>query len=314
MRAGFRKLNGNTILPCQHAWPKRATIQFTMHPPFLSPAQLERYQCDGFLVLPGFNTHAEIAGLRQRALAIVDALDANQHRTIFSTQEQSRCADAYFMASAHTISCFFEEEAFDADGRLKQAKRLSINKIGHALHVLDAVFKDFSHTPALNAVALDVGLAEPQIRQSMVIFKQPRIGGEVRWHQDATFFVTTPQTVTTFWFALEDATLENGCLWVQPGGHHGPLREQFVRTGESDSPVLMLPLDPSPWPPMAEALPLEVSAGTLVLLHGLLPHYSAANRSARSRLAYTLHMTDAQAAYSPANWLQPQPILATNRF
>ena len=297
------------------------TIPCMTPPARLTPAQLASYQRDGFLVLPGFNTATEIAGLRQRAVEIVDAFDANQHRAIFSTQEQSRTTDAYFMASAHNISCFFEEQAFDGGGRLKQAKRLSINKIGHALHVLDAVFKDFSHTPALTAVAQDVGLAEPQIRQSMVIFKQPRIGGEVRWHQDATFFVTTPQTVTTFWFALEDATLENGCLWVQPGGHQGPLREQFVKTGEQfgetgqpGSPVAMQRLDPCPWPPMAEALPLEVSAGTLVLLHGLLPHYSAANRSARSRLAYTLHMTDARAVYSPANWLQPQPILAIHGF
>ena len=292
-----------------------------MHPLFLRPAQLEHYQRHGFLVLPGFNTAAETAGLRQRAMEIVDAFDASQHRATFSTQEQSRSADAYFMASAHNVSCFFEVSAFDADGRLRQAKPLSINKIGHALHVLDTVFKDFSHTPALNAVAYDVGLAEPQIRQSMVIFKQPHIGGEVRWHQDATFFVTTPQTVTTFWFALEDATLDNGCLWVQPGGHRGPLREQFVRardqfartddqfgeTGQPGSPVMMLPLDASPWPPMADAQPLEVPAGTLVLLHGLLPHYSAANRSTRSRMAYTLHLTDARAVYSPANWLQPKP-------
>lgn len=275
----------------------------------LIPTQLASYQRDGYLVLPSFSKRAEVSNLCHQALEIVDAFDATRHRAVFSTQEQSRSADDYFMASAHNISCFFEEEAFDAQGNLKQAKQLSINKIGHALHVLDAVFKDFSHASNLSAVAQAVGLASPQIHQSMLIFKQPHIGGEVRWHQDATFFVTTPQTVTTFWFALEDATLENGCLWVQPGGHHGPLREQFVRNGShGGSPVRMQLLDRSPWPQIADAIPLEASAGTLVLLHGLLPHYSAANRSAKSRLAYTLHMTDAQAAYSPANWIQDAPV------
>ena len=277
------------------------------HPSHLTSAQLAHFQSDGFLVLPSFNTAAEVAGLRHRAFDIVDAFDANQHRAIFSTQEQSRTADAYFLASAHNISCFFEEEAFDADGQLKQAKQLSINKIGHALHDLDAVFRGFSCTPTLKAVAQDVGLAAPQIRQSMVIFKQPHIGGEVRWHQDATFFVTEPQTVTTFWFALEDATLENGCLWVQPGGHRGPLRERFVRTGNASKPVAMQALDTSLWPLMTEAVPVEVVAGSLVLLHGLLPHYSAANRSARSRGAYTLHVTDGRVGYAPENWLQPHP-------
>jgi phytanoyl-CoA hydroxylase len=49
---------------------------------------------------------------------------------------------------------------------------------------------------------------------------------------------------------------------------------------------------------------VEVPAGTLVCLHGLLPHYSAPNRSAVSRQAYTLHTVDAASQWSPANWLQ----------
>ena len=135
----------------------------------------------------------------------------------------------------------------------------------------------------------------------MYIFKQPGIGGEVGWHQDATFFETEPISVTSFWFALEDATLSNGCLWVAPGAHLGPLRQRFVRQGDV---VRMDTLDATPWPSGAEARPLEVAAGTLVVFHGLLPHYSAPNRSAVSRHAYTLHATDAQARYAPHNWLQ----------
>jgi phytanoyl-CoA hydroxylase len=130
------------------------------------------------------------------------------------------------------VRCFFEEEAFDADGQLKQAKALSINKIGHAMHDLDPVFEAFTRDAKLAAVARDLGLAQPQVWQSMYIFKQPGIGGEVRWHQDATFFDSTPISVTTFWFALEDATIDNGCLWVEPGGHRGPLRERFLRDGD----------------------------------------------------------------------------------
>ena len=66
----------------------------------------------------------------------------------------------------------------------------------------------------------------------MYIFKQPGIGGEVGCHQDATFLYTEPMTVTGFWFAIEDATLENGCLWAAPGGHQqGGLRQVFKRAG-----------------------------------------------------------------------------------
>ena len=63
----------------------------------------------------------------------------------------------------------------------------------------------------------------------MYIFKQPSIGGEVTCHQDSTFLYTDPMSCVGFWFALEDATLENGCLWAEPGGHRGPLRKLFRR-------------------------------------------------------------------------------------
>ena len=268
----------------------------------LTPDQQQRYQAEGYLVLPGFKSANEIAALRQRAGQIVERFDADRHRAIFSTQDQARrAAGTDFLASAEGIECFFEEEAFDDQGRLRQAKALSINKIGHALHDLDPVFDRFCRQPALHALVQGLGLAQPQLWQSMVIFKQPGIGGEVKWHQDASFFDTTPSTVTAFWFALEDATLDNGCLWVQPGGHRSPLRERFVREGDTTH---MEVLDSTPWPELKDAVPVEVKAGTLVCFHGQLPHCSAPNRSAHSRLAYTLHATDASAHYAARNWLQ----------
>jgi phytanoyl-CoA hydroxylase len=267
----------------------------------LSTQQRHQFTRDGYIVLPGFKSPDQIARLRERAGQIVDAFDPSQTRAIFTTNDQLAATDDYFLRSDNTIRCFFEEEAFGPDGQLRRDKALSINKIGHALHELDPVFEHFSRDPRLAAVAADLGLSDPKVWQSMYIFKQPGIGGEVHWHQDATFFDTTPVTVTTFWFALEAATIDNGCLWVEPGGHCGPMRERFVRIGDA---VRMDQLDATPWPDDSVAAPLEVAAGTLVCFHGLLPHYSAPNRSAVSRHAYTLHVTDGQAAYSPQNWIQ----------
>jgi phytanoyl-CoA hydroxylase len=277
----------------------------------LTPEQRQAYDRDGYLVLPAFKTAAELAAVNARAQAIVDAFEPDAGTGVFSTRDPAGLADAALIASADQVHCFFEEEAFDAGGRLVVPKSRSINKIGHALHDLDPVFDTFSHGPELAALAADLGLVQPWVWQSQVIFKQPGIGGEVRWHQDATFFVTEPQTVTTFWFALEDAALDNGCLWVEPGGHRGPLREKFVREGGR---LRLEVLDRTPWPDNDTAVPLPVPAGTLVVFHGLLPHYSAANRSPRSRLAYTLHATDASAAYAPGNWLQRPATLPARGF
>jgi phytanoyl-CoA hydroxylase len=144
----------------------------------------------------------------------------------------------------------------------------------------------------------------------MYIFKQPRIGGEVICHQDAAFLHTEPQSVLGLWFALEDATVENGCMYAAPGGHEGPLRSRFVREGDRTETIT---LDPTPLP-TAGLVPLEAAKGTLVVLHGLLPHGSAPNRSATSRHAYALHVIDGRARYSADNWLQRAPEMPLRGF
>lgn len=267
----------------------------------LTDPQIQQFDRDGYLVLPAFRGAAALAEVRARAEAIVRAFEPDAASGVFSTRNPGVTADAALIASADAVHCFFEEEAFDAAGRLVVPKDRAINKIGHALHDRDPVFERFSHGADLAALAAGLGLAEPQVWQSMLIFKQPAIGGEVRWHQDATFFVTDPVSVTTFWFALEDAALDNGCLWVEPGGHRGPLRERFVREGDA---LRLEVLDRTPWPGSDTAVPLPCQAGTLVVFHGLLPHYSAPNRSARRRMAYTLHATDARTPYAATNWLR----------
>ena len=276
----------------------------------LSGAQRRRFHEDGFLIVPGFKSRDEVAALRRRAETIVDEFDP-QTISIFSARDESAKSDRYFLTSGDKIRCFFEEEAFDDAGALRQSKALSINKIGHAMHDLDPVFERFSHDRRLHDIATAAGIAQPLVYQSMYIFKQPRIGGEVRWHQDATYFETDPISVTTFWFALEPADVSNGCLWVEPGGHRAPLRERFIvdeRGGRMEA------RDATPWPTQASARPVEVDEGTLVLFHGLLPHYSGPNRSDKSRHAYTLHAVDAHARYLPGNWLQRDAALPVRGF
>jgi phytanoyl-CoA hydroxylase len=267
----------------------------------LTPEQLARYDRDGFLVLENFVDEQACDRLRERAADLVRDFDPQGLASIFSTREQTRTSDDYFLGSGDKIRFFFEENAFNPDGTLRQNRERSINKIGHALHDLDPVFDSFSRTPEVEQLVTDLGIVDPLVLQSMYIFKQPRIGGEVTCHHDATFLYTEPLRLVGLWFALEDATIENGCLWAIPGGHKLGLKSRFVRAESGGTRFEVI--DSTPWPE-DKLQPLEVKKGTVIVLHGLLPHLSRENRSSKSRHAYTLHFIDASARYPESNWLQ----------
>ena len=266
----------------------------------LTPQQIDTYNQNGFLILEGFVDADECDRLRSRAMQIVAQFDPGTVVSIFSTKEQNRLANDYFLNSASSISCFFEEHAFNPDGSLKQSKEQSINKIGHALHDLDPIFASFSRSQKVKTIIRELGINQPLLLQSMYIFKQPNIGGEVACHQDSTFLYTDPNEIAGLWFALEDATTENGCLWAIPGEHKAGLKLRWVR-GENGMEFRVF--DETPWPE-ERLVPLEVEKGSLILLHGLLPHRSYENKSERSRQAYTLHVIGGEANYPADNWLQ----------
>ena len=263
--------------------------------------QLAEYNDRGYLILERFIDDADCDRLRARANELVQTFDPAEVVSIFSTHEQNRLTDDYFLTSGDKVRFFFEEHAFNPDGTLKYEKEKSINKIGHALHDLDPVFSRFSRSRKLRALATAIGHENSYLLQSMYIFKQPNIGGEVTCHQDSTFLYTEPIDIAGLWFALEDATVDNGCLWALPGGHRAGLKSRWRRSQKGGMEFEIF--DAQPWP--TEALvPLEVPKGSLILLHGLLPHCSFENKSARSRHAYTLHLLGAQANYPADNWLQ----------
>ena len=145
----------------------------------------------------------------------------------------------------------------------------------------------------------------------MYIFKSPEIGGEVMCHQDATYLFTEPSSVVGLWFALEEATCENGCLWALPGGHQRGLTSRFRRTEEGGLTTDIY--QRAEWS-ADKLVPIEAAKGTLVLLDGYCPHYSAPNLSAKSRHAYTLHIIDGACTYPENNWLIRPPGLPLRGF
>jgi len=277
----------------------------------LNSQQKADYDSAGFLVLENFVGPAQCDRLRSQANKLVQEFDPSGIVSIFSTREQNRLTDDYFLESGDKIRFFFEEDAFHPDGTLKQSKERSLNKIGHALHDLDPIFNQFSRTPEIKQLVAELGIEDPLLLQSMYIFKQPNIGAEVNCHQDSTFLYTEPNRIVGLWFALENATIENGCLWAIPGGHKAGLKSRWVRTAQGDMRFDIY--DATPWPE-DQLVPLEVSKGTLIVLDGLLPHKSFANKSTKSRHAYTLHAISSQCRYPEDNWLQRPPAMPLRGF
>ncbi|KAL5663265.1 hypothetical protein ACJX0J_023373, partial [Zea mays] len=222
--------------------------------------------------------------MRDRMAELVAGFDG-ANSGVFSTKDHRQLKDDYFFKSAENISFFFEgrllegliyfcsfdtifitEKAYGDDGCLKQPKELSINKVGHALHELDPVFKKFSFSESVASLFSSLGYKRPAVIQSMYIFKQPGL-----------------------WLALEDATINNGCLWAIPGSHKKGLVRRMIRDENGTH------FDcPSPAYDQKEFVPLEVKSGALVVIHGDLIHQSFENLSPASRYAFSLHVIDTE--------------------
>ena len=274
----------------------------------LNKEMLNFWNNNGYLIIEDFKTHKECDELINRSKELIEEQDFNNQQSVFDTVSQSHNDDNYFLESGDKIRFFFEEKANLDEENVKTNKQYIVNKIGHALHDLDDKFIAFSKNEQLDQIARAVGFQDPLLLQSMYIFKQPKIGGEVVCHQDSTFLITEPESTVGFWFALEDANKDNGCLQVASGGHKGPLRKLFKR---ENNQMKMEELSNEPFPETDTFV--EVKKGTLVLLHGRLPHYSCENKSPNSRHAYTIHAIDGKSKYLDYNWLQ-RPDLKLNGF
>ncbi|KAL1756279.1 phytanoyl-CoA dioxygenase, partial [Schizophyllum commune] len=280
-----------------------------------------------YLVLPKFVDDETVNALLTRSKELLDDFDADNHpMTRFTTGDDDHVGDDYFLDSGDKIRYFLEPDAV-TDGRLNRPKQLAVNKIGHALHTLDPLFRRVTlENERLRAVARDLKFhRDPVALQSMVITKQPRIGGEVGEHNDSTFLYTSPPTALGVWIALENCTPTNGALSFLPGSHTalakwpglektGGIEKRFVRLPTGGTGFEKIGTNTEVPKVEGECELAECEAGTTLLIHGAVLHKSPRNTGERTRFAYTFHMvenpwpgvnTHPRVIYDEKNWLQP---------
>jgi len=289
----------------------------------------------GFLHVPNFVSQAQSSELVSAMHDLVEGWDPETEITQFrtdSSQSNAQLSEAYFFESRDKVHFFAEPHALDEDtGKLQVDKQVALNKVGHGLHCVEgSVYQEYSQSPAVVQLTHLLGWKAPVLPQSMYIFKNPGIGGEVSSHQDSTFLFTEPrQTCLGMWLALHDARLDNGCLWVRPSSHLEPVRRAARTTQAADGSLQSLfeELDEDSnatvtwegsFPDAQDSsvvrglfargfIPVEVKAGDLVCFPGTLDHLSLANTSSLPRHTFQLHLVegpDAGVRWADSNWLQ----------
>ena len=349
----LKKLNdevdvGNTTSTTYNSWV-RGSVVLPTHDRSYPTDRCRFFDKHGFVLVPSFSHSREIEAMKTFMQNLVNnQWDPNQSTHVFRTDDKQVEAQAksdYFLDSANKTHFFAEKDAMDENGNLKkeyvQNRIAALNKAGHGMHTTPGPFQTYTQSAKVTNLLTELGWEDPIVPQSMYIFKQAKIGGEVTSHQDSSFLYTTPrQTCIGLWLALDDATVENGCLWVRPGSHSEDVRRQFVRNPDHFGESLVYdsnngdPAQPQmvfrqlnengevDWEgklPVNSAdanfnglykngfIPIPCKAGDLLVFNGQVDHLSLQNVSSRERHTFQLHCIEGEQAsvkWSNENWLQ----------
>ncbi|MDQ3815759.1 MAG: phytanoyl-CoA dioxygenase family protein [Armatimonadota bacterium] len=233
----------------------------------LTEAQVNEFRERGFLRGPKIYNDAEADALRQRLEEVMEGRSSAQPEAMRNMRNKS--------------------------------KEVVIQVVN--IWEADDLFREHLYQPEICAmVAQLIGYPFLRVWHDQVQYKPPRIGGPTEWHQDHPYWpIIQPADLVSAWVALDDATVENGCMWMVPGSHHwGPHKGGTIGTEpETFAPLpdlSLLPKDADITP-----VPCEVQKGQVIFHHCLTWHGSPPNRSDRGRPAIAVHYMPGYTRYEP---------------
>lgn len=239
------------------------------------PELVESFRTYGFVVLDGALTPAQVAAVNEEALRL--------------------CRGELGAVAGATEPL----EAGPPDG-LSDEDVLRRFLCIHQPHKVSPVARAMLAEPGIVAVLTAVIGPNVKAMQSMLFVKSEGKPGQP-WHQDEYFIPTRDRSLTAVWIALDDATIENGCLWVLPGSHR---RGVLYPDREQDDPGFDCSIEAYDFPYRdSDAVPVEVPAGSAVIFNGYLLHRSLQNSGRHGfRRALANHYMSAE---SLLPWMMP---------
>ena len=159
----------------------------------------------------------------------------------------------------------------------------------------DPGFLEFAKEPALLDMVAQVLGEDIALWNSSFFAKPARVGTRTPWHQDGEYWPMRPLATCTVWMAIDDATIENGCLQIIRGSHQ---QQRLLRHRTNDGPGLALnqELPPTEYDE-SRAVSMEMEAGQVSLHDVYLVHGSEPNRSERPRRGMTLRFMPTTSHY-----------------
>ncbi len=181
----------------------------------------------------------------------------------------------------HLLYEFHSNESEDPD-------RIVFHSLGHWR--MTPGFHDVLWNPAFGVVASQLlGGRSVRFWHDQLFLKPAKHGGVVAWHQDYSYWTRThPMQHLTAWVGLDDATIENGCLYYVPGSHKWGLLEKPSLTGEMIGLTKFLTNEQVK--ALDNAIPVKMNKGYASFHHPLLVHGSFENNSGNPRRAFVLNV------------------------
>lgn len=252
----------------------------------ITTEQREQYERDGFIVVRGLFSQDEINAVKERLAYYI-----RQGLRMLKEGQKPEKDTVSFEGALIQLEPLVAQGKYIPDDPLYAARKVW-NLFGH-----DEVLTSFVTSPKLLDIVEDLlGTSAIWFFADKALLKPPKIGVEKPWHQDLPYFPfepkDEPQIHVAAWIALDEATVENGCMQYIPGSHRlGNITTAHVDThGLDHLSADMSKVDTS------KAVVVEAKPGDVSFHDGLTLHYSSPNTSDKPRWALVLDFINAERA------------------